>query len=53
MCVAGAVVAVPEPGGAVKERGNELCFISFFLRRERAMTDSSSASENEGGCMYV
>lgn len=54
VCVAGAVVAVPEPGGAVKERGNELCFISFFLWRERAKKDSSSGSEiGGGGCMYV
>lgn len=45
---------VPEPGGAVKERGNELCFISFFLWREKAKKDSSSGSENGGGgCMYV
>lgn len=54
LCVAGAVVAVPEPRGAVKERGNELCFISFFLWRERAKKDSSSGSEiGGGGCMYV
>lgn len=54
LCVVGAVVAVPEPGGAVKERGNELCFISFFLWRERAKKDSSSGSENGGGgCLYV
>lgn len=54
LCVAGAVVAVPEPGGAVKERGNELCFISFFLWRERAKKDSSSGSENGGGgCMFA
>ncbi len=54
LCVAGAVVAVPEPGGAVKERGNELCFISFFLWSERAKKDSSSGSEiGGGGCMCV
>ncbi len=54
LCVAGAVVAVPQPGGAVKERGNELCFISFFLWSERAKKDSSSGSEiGGGGCMCV
>lgn len=48
----GQFFAEPEPGGAVKERGNELCFISFFLWRERAKKDSSSGSENGGGgCM--
>lgn len=52
--VAGAVVVVQEPGGAVKG-GNELCFISFFLRRNRAKNDSNSASEidKEGLCVRV
>lgn len=52
--VAGAVVVVQEPGGAVKG-GNELCFISFFLWRNRAKKDSNSASEieEEGLCACV